>query len=198
MSSKPFSESAESNKDSILKVISKIFTDETCVLEIGSGTGQHAVYFTEQLPHLTWQPTELEDKIEGIKMWLETATHNRILEPRVMNVTETPQEFKKYQYIFTANTAHFISKAKVEAMFRIVGKLLKPGGFFVQYGPFNYQGRFTSESNEKFDQWLKAEDPNRGIRNFEDLSSLSAENEMQIFKDYEMPANNRILVWQKI
>jgi len=198
MSSRPFSESAESNKDSILKIISKIFTDETCVLEIGSGTGQHAVYFTEQLPHLTWQPTELKDKIQGIKMWLETAKHNRILEPQLLDVTKDCQMQKKYQYVFTANTAHFIAWSEVQAMFCVVGKLLSPGGFFVQYGPFNYQGRFTSESNEKFDQWLKAEDPNRGIRNFEDLTSLATENGVQLFKDYEMPANNRTLVWQKI
>jgi len=198
MNKKPFAESAQSNKDSILKVISQVFTEKALVTEIGSGTGQHAVYFTEKLPHLTWQPTDLPDKISGIKMWIEAANHDHILEPQILDVTKTDWQGEKCQYVFTANTAHFISWLEVQALFRVVGKLLNPGGLFAQYGPFNYQGKFTSESNEKFDQWLKEEDPKRGIRNFEDLASLATENEMQLFKDYKMPANNRTLVWQKI
>jgi len=198
MKKKPFAESAQSNKDSILKVIAQVFTEKALVTEIGSGTGQHAVYFTEKLPHLTWQPTDLPDKISGIKMWIEAANHDHILEPQVLDVTKTDWQGKKCQYVFTANTAHFISWLEVQALFRVVGKLLNSDGLFAQYGPFNYQGKFTSESNEKFDQWLKEEDPKRGIRNFEDLASLATENEMQLFKDYEMPANNRTLVWQKI
>lgn len=197
MLKKPFAESCEQNKHPILQVLQDVFTEPGDVLEIGSGTGQHAVYFTEYLPHLGWQPTELEDQLAGIEMWIQDASHDRIRPPQLLDVNEQPWSYIEMDYVFTANTTHIVSWPRVEAMFRGISNALKQGGLFAQYGPFNYDGKFTSESNARFDQWLKSRDPESGVRNFEDLASLARDNDMMLDADYEMPANNRILVWRR-
>ena len=198
LNKKPFAESCEQNKQPILEVLKEIFNNPGNLLEIGSGTGQHAVYFSEHLSQLSWQPTEMEDQIVGIKLWMQDAQHNRIKEPEVLNVSTENWLYDDMDYVFTANTTHIVSWPNVQSMFKGIGKVLKQGGLFAQYGPFNYGDKFTSESNKNFDQWLKDRDPVSGIRNFEDLVLLAKENNMMLHADYEMPANNRILVWQKI
>ena len=197
MQQKPFAESSEENKQPILNVLEQLFTEPGKVLEIGSGTGQHAVYFSEQMPHLTWQPSDLQAQIPGMQLWFEEAANPRILSPQALDVAAADWPVEAVDYVFTANTTHIISWAQVEAMFKGVGQVLRSGGLFVQYGPFNYQGRFTSESNARFDQWLKQRDPNSGIRNFEDLARLAEVNGLVLNDDYEMPVNNRILVWRQ-
>lgn len=195
---KPFAESCAQNQQPILDVLKEIFTDQGMVFEIGSGTGQHAVFFTEHLPHLRWQPSDLEDQIEGMKLWFAEVEHGRIHPPVVIDVNSSLWPVTNADYVFTANTLHIVSWPEVQAMFAGVGKLLKIGGLFAQYGPFNYGGQFTSESNARFDVWLKNRDPKSGIRHFEDLELLAKQHGMQLSADYEMPVNNRILVWQKI
>ena len=167
------------------------------MLEIGSGTGQHAVFFTENLLHLNWQPTDLEAEHVGMKMWLDEVEHNRIYSPLVLDVDMPQWQVEKKDYIFTANTTHIISTEQTEKMFKHVGECLKTGGLFVQYGPFNYNGKYTSQSNANFDVWLKQRNSKSGIKNFEVLKKLAVENNMTLVNDIEMPANNRILVWQK-
>lgn len=198
MHNRPFAESCEQNKEPILNVLKQIFIRDGDLLEIGSGTGQHALFFSEQLPHLTWQPTDMEDQIAGMKLWLCDASHDRMKEPKILDVSQKDWLIDPVDYAFTANTIHIVSWAKVISMFEGMGKVLKPDGLFANYGPFNYGGQFTSESNARFDQWLKARDPESGVRNFEDLETLAKENGMELFKDFEMPANNRTLVWKKI
>jgi len=197
MPNKPFAESSEQNKGVILEVLTQVFEEPGQVLEIGSGTGQHAVYFSEKLPHLHWQPTDVADALPGIRLWLEESDCDNLAD--CMEVDLQQHEFPKqtYDYVFTANTVHIVSWPLVQAMFAGVGQALKPGGRFVIYGPFNYEGNFTSESNARFDQWLKQRDPESGIRHFEELVELAGENGMGLLKDFEMPANNRVLVWEK-
>ena len=194
---KPFAESSEQNKHVILQVLQTLFTAPGEVLEIGSGTGQHAVHFTQHMSHLLWQPTDCADQISGMKLWFNEVTHQRIRQPLVLDVTQnwTSQSF---DYVFTANTLHIVSWVAVQSMFAGVGKNLKSGGLFVQYGPFNYGGKFTSDSNARFEQWLKSRDPLSGIRNFEDLEILAKQHNMVLHSDHEMPVNNRVLVWQKV
>ena len=194
---KPFAESCEQNKQVILEVLRQVFVAPGEVLEIGSGTGQHAVYFTEQLPHLHWQPSDCADQIHGMKLWFDEVTHQRIKQPLVLDVNQAwPAQM--FDYAFTANTLHIVSWPEVQAMFAGVGCVLKPDGLWAQYGPFNYGGQFTSESNARFDVWLKNRDPRSGIRNFEDLALLARQHGMVLHADHEMPVNNRTLVWQKI
>ena len=194
---KPWAESSEQNKQVISQVSQKLFTAPGDVLEIGSGTGQHAVHFTQQMPHLIWHPSDCADQIPGMTLWFNEVTHQRIRQPLILDVNQTwpPQLF---DYIFTANTLHIVSWMAVQALFAGAGKILKPGGLFAQYGPFNYDGQYTSDSNARFDMWLKERDPQSGIRHFEELEKLAKQNNMMLHSDHEMPVNNRVLVWQKI
>jgi len=198
MLSKPYAESCEQNKEPILAVLREVFAAPGTVFEVGSGTGQHAVYFTQQMPHLYWQPSDLAEHLPGICLWISEAGHNRIHAPHELDVSAEEWPVVLADYVFTANTTHIVSWPQVQDMFAGVGRTLKSGGVFAQYGPFNYAGRFTSESNAQFDQWLKQRDPLSGIRNFEDLVALAQLHDMQLHADYEMPANNRTLVWRKL
>lgn len=194
---KPFAESCEQNKQPILDVLKKVFSQPGKLLEVGSGTGQHAVFFSQQLPHLRWQPSDVADVLPGMRLWLNEVDHKRISEPVELDVNMEIWPFRDMDYVFTANTTHIVSWPEVESMFRGISQVLKPGGLFCQYGPFNYNNEYTSASNESFDQWLKQRDPESGIRNFEDLVLLAKKNSMILYTDFEMPANNRILAWQK-
>ena len=197
MFEKPFAESCEQNKQPILEVLSKVFNESGKVLEVGSGTGQHAVFFTQQLPHLQWYPTDVSTALPGIRLWIKDAGHDRIEMPQELDVNIEIWPFRNMDYVFTANTTHIVSWSEVKSMFRGIAQVLKSGGIFCQYGPFNYNGSYTSPSNEQFDQWLKQRDPRSGIRNFEDLVLLAEKHEMILYTDFEMPANNHILAWQK-
>ena len=194
---KPFSESCEQNKQPILEILRKEFTDTHHVLEIGSGTGQHAVYFAAEFPHLTWQTSDVAEYHPGIRAWQADAGLHNVQPPFSLNVAEDPWPDTQYDAVFSANTVHIMGWHEVEAMFAGIGSILEPKGRFCLYGPFNYGGKFTSESNARFDQWLKARDPLSGVRNFEDLDRLANAAGMRLAEDYPMPANNRILVWVK-
>lgn len=194
---KQYASSCEENRIPIQEILKKEFTESHTVLEIGSGTGQHAVYFAEQLPHLTWQPTDLVASHPSIIAWIAESGLDNVLPPLELDVAHDHWPNQQYLYMFSANTAHIMSWPQVQAMLKGIGKLLLPGGKFCLYGPFNYQGKFTSESNAHFDKWLKDRDPQSGVRNFEDLDTLANQQDMKLMSDYEMPVNNRTLVWQK-
>ena len=193
---KPFSQACENNKDAILSVIAPLLKDKNNLLEVGSGTGQHAVYFSEKLSHLHWQTSDMKENHEGINQWIDDTSSKNIERPIEIDVLNYQWSKNKYSAIYSANTAHIMSWCAVQALFRGVGETLVNNGLFILYGPFNYNGKFTSESNERFEQWLKSIDVERGIRDFEAANRLAEENGMKLLKDYEMPANNRILVWQ--
>ena len=194
---KPYSESCDQNRDPILEVISPLLASNRAVLEIGSGTGQHAVYFAEKLPHLLWYTSDCIEYHEGINSWLEDAKLENTRAPVELNVSLSDWPDIEVDAVFSANTAHIMHWKDVEAMFDGVGKLLSTDSKFLLYGPFNYGNRYTSDSNARFDTWLKDRDPESGIRNFEDLNKLAEIAGMQLVKDYEMPVNNRILYWEK-
>jgi cyclopropane fatty-acyl-phospholipid synthase-like methyltransferase len=167
------------------------------LLEIGSGTGQHAVYFAPEFPSLAWQTSDVVDMHDGIRAWLADAGCANILPPLALEVCDDAWPATRYDAVFSANTAHIMSWPQVECLFAGVGRALQPGGVFCLYGPFNYAGNYTSESNANFDHWLKVRDPASGIRDFEALEELAAKAGMALKEDYAMPANNRTLVWLK-
>ena len=195
---KPYAEACDRNKAPILAVIELLFEDSKSVLEIGSGTGQHAVFFAEKLPHLIWHTSDVKENHADIKAWLQDAKLSNLQGPLTLNVTQTEWPEVKVDAVFSANTAHIMNWDAVEKLFAGAGRLLPEGGKFVLYGPFNYQNQYTSDSNANFDLWLKARDPQSGIRNFEGLDNLAKSAGMEFRQDYEMPANNRILYWQKV
>lgn len=194
---KPFAESCEENKRPILEVLRTEFSDAQRVLEIGSGTGQHAVFFAAELPHLDWQTSDVTEYHPGILAWLDDAGLANVRAPLTLNVAQDRWPDTLFDAVFSANTTHIMGWSEVEAMFAGIGSILQPDGHFCLYGPFNYGGKFTSESNARFDQWLKARDPKSGVRNFEDLDRLAHAAGMHLANDYAMPANNRTLVWVK-
>ncbi len=195
---KPYAESCDQNADPIFAVIAPLLQKHHSLLEIGSGTGQHAVNFAARLPHLTWQTSDLPENHAGIRLWLEEANLPNILPPIALDTRSESWPGIAADSVFSANTAHIMHWQDVQGMFRGIGRLLPPGGLFLLYGPFNYQGQYTSASNERFDQWLQQRDPLSGIRNFEDLDKLATKAGMQLQNDYAMPANNRILCWKRL
>ncbi|MGE5321049.1 MAG: DUF938 domain-containing protein [Hyphomicrobiaceae bacterium] len=196
MFDKPFSDSCVQNREPILAVLRKVFADRSQVLEIGSGTGQHAVYFAAELPHLRWQTADVPEHHAGIQLWLAEAKLTNVLPPLALDVNDTAWRSHRYDAVFSANTLHIMSWPEVEEFFAGVGEVLQAGGILAVYGPFNYGGRYTSESNARFDAWLKARDPASGVRDFEAVDALARARRLILQDDIAMPANNRMLVWR--
>lgn len=195
---KPFSQACENNSFPILNHLKRLLPsgEVSTVLEIGSGSGQHAVYFSEALSHLTWQTSDLPENHEGIHLWLEDAGLFNVLPPLIFDAASGLSEQHTYDAIFMANTFHIMSQEAVEHCFQHIPRYLNDGGLLIVYGPFNYDGQFTSESNERFDQWLKAASVERGIRDFEWLDRKAADQGFVFQEDNAMPSNNRLLVWR--
>ena len=194
---KPFSESCVQNQEPILEVLLPLLKDKERLLEIGSGTGQHAVFFAKHMPDLIWQTSDQNIYHDGIKLWLDEAGLDNTRPPLSINVSTDQWPEKTYDTIFSANAVHIMSWENVVDYFKHACSLLESQGYFVLYGPFNYNGEYTSESNARFDQWLKNNDPKSCIKDFEKLNDLAEEGEMKFVDDIVMPANNRILIWQK-
>ena len=196
---KQYSQSCVENQVPILNIIKPLLTNVTTVLEVGSGTGQHAVYFAQHLPNLIWQSSDQDQYLNSINSWIDEAKLDNTPMAIPLDVTNTGTwPSIEVDAIFSANTTHIMSWEMVVDFFQGVGKMLNPGGMFILYGPFNYNGEYTSQSNANFDLWLKDRDPNSAIRDFEALNKLATEAELILVNDYEMPANNRILYWKKI
>ncbi len=194
---KPYSQSCENNKEPILQLLKRLFARSRRVLEIGSGTGQHSVYFAPNLPHLEWYTSDLEENLAGIRMWIEEQPAENLFPPMVLDVNASEWPVEDFDAVFSANTAHIMYWPDVEAMFHGVAKYLPFRGRFALYGPFCYRGVHTSESNVRFDQSLRARDPGMGVRDMEALEQLAEAGGLMLLEDNEMPANNRVLVWEK-
>lgn len=194
---KPFVAACEMNRSPILEVLQVIFANRRAVLEIGSGTGQHAVYFAEHLPHLTWHTSDLPASHHGIRQWLDEAALANVRAPLVLDVNRQPWTVPTVDAVYSANTAHIMSWQAVTAMFRGVSASLEADGIFALYGPFNYGGAYTSAGNARFDAFLRATDPAAGIRDVEALLDVASALGLAMNDDYAMPANNRLLVWRK-
>ena len=193
----PFSAACERNKDPILEVLRIRLAGRSQVLEIGSGTGQHAAYFARALEHLIWHPTEqlayLADLAERVKL---EGSHN-LRAPTLLDVVQAVWPVRSVDAIFTANTLHIMSWAEVTALFRGVGNVLAPGGVLCIYGPFRYSGRYTSDSNQEFDRMLQERDPLSGLRDIEAITPLAGQYGLRLDADHDLPANNRLLVFAK-
>lgn len=198
MHQKPFAESCVENRTPILAALQPRVASCQTLLEIGSGTGQHAVYFAPHLTHLTWQTSDRRDQHPGIRSWLDEAALENVLAPLALDVLLDPWPPGPFDAVFSANTAHIMSEAAVEAMFRGVGAVLIADGRFLLYGPFMYDGRQTAPSNADFDRWLRHRDGGMGVRDVSWLKEVAEASGLSLDEDLEMPVNNRILVWRKV
>lgn len=194
---KPFSEACERNRAPILEVLRDHFADRRHVLEIGSGTGQHAVHFAAALPQLTWQTSDLAPNLPGIRLWIEESGLSSLPQPIALDAAGSWPD-ARFDAIFTANTLHIMSWPEVRALFAALPKVLTADAVLAVYGPFNYGGRFTSPSNASFDAWLKQHySQESGIRDFADVDTLARSIGFALVEDRAMPANNRTLVWRR-
>lgn len=193
---KQFSPACEENQEPILQAIRPFFANRKKVLEIGSGTGQHAVYFSKHLPHLEWQPSDRKENLAGINAWRNEAGLANLLPPLELDVNQGKWPAVEADAVFSANCVHIMSWPEVERMFAGMG-LVPPGGILCLYGPFNRGGKFTSESNERFDQWLKEYNPQSGVRDFEAVNALARAQGFTLLEDMAMPANNCTLLWRR-
>ena len=192
------SEACERNKGPILEVLVAEFAASTGVLEIGSGTGQHAVHFAHQLPHLTWQPSDTGEYLDALGERIARAGGANLAPPVELDVRAHPWPVADFDGVFSANTLHIMSWEAVREFFRGVGAHLRSPGVLCIYGPFRYAGRYTSESNAHFDVHLRERDPVSGIRDFEAVDALARKEGLELDSDHDMPANNRTLVWRRL
>jgi cyclopropane fatty-acyl-phospholipid synthase-like methyltransferase len=196
---KPYSMACDRNRDPILKVMKEVISaDDRKLLEIGSGTGQHAVYLAPHFPHIIWVTSDVKANHKGIQMWLDESGAPNIIGPGEFEVGKNDFPMGNFDIVFSANTFHIMHWKECKTLMKLMGRNLREGTQVLVYGPFNYNGKFTSASNEEFDKTLKAKDPQMGIRNFEDVITNMKKNGFLLSKDYEMPANNRLLVFMKI
>jgi hypothetical protein len=196
-SAKPHAPACDRNRDPILEVLRQHFANRRHALEIGSGTGQHAVYFAAALPRLIWQTSDVADNLPGIRVSLEEAGLPNLPPPAQLDVDGTWPRSAQYDAAFSANTLHIMSWGDVQRMFEGLDAVLAEDATLAIYGPFNYGGRFTSESNAEFDQSLRQRSSDMGIRDFEAIDALARSIHLQLVEDRAMPANNRTLVWQR-
>lgn len=194
---KPSTPAALRNSAPILEVIRNEFKDCKSVLEIGSGTGQHAVYFAAAMPWLTWQTSDLAENHDGINAWIDDAGLENVRAPFELDVERPPRFAERIDGVFSANTAHIMNIEAVERMFEVAAACLNAAGRFCLYGPFNVDAEFTSDSNRQFDASLKAQDTRMGIRDLESLDGFAKANNLRRTNLYAMPANNMIAVWTK-
>jgi cyclopropane fatty-acyl-phospholipid synthase-like methyltransferase len=197
MIERPSAPATERNKAPILDVLQYELRDCHTVLEIGSGTGQHAVHFAAGMPQLSWQTSDLRENHAAIAAWVDWSGLDNVLAPLEIEVSRSDAALGSFDAVFSANTAHIMSFPEVECMFGLVGKVLHGGGKFCLYGPFNRDGAFTSESNKRFDGSLRMQEASMGIRELEDLSALAELAGLGEQKIYAMPSNNLIVVWRK-
>ncbi|MFT6918648.1 MAG: cyclopropane fatty-acyl-phospholipid synthase-like methyltransferase [Cognaticolwellia sp.] len=194
---KPFSQACENNKVAILAALADSFSASKTVLEVGSGSGQHAVFFAPNMPWLSWQTSDILVNHQGISQWLREYPADNLLHPIALDLNH-PWSIEKFDAIYTANTLHIISWPLVQAFFSGVSQHLNQQGKCCVYGPFNYQGQYTSESNAGFDIWLKERDSQSAIRDIEAIKALAESVGLSLENDHAMPANNRLLVFQKL
>ncbi|WP_166257231.1 DUF938 domain-containing protein [Marinobacter salicampi] len=194
----PFSQACENNKEPILQVLREWLDSPGLVLELGTGTGQHAVHFAAGLPHLEWQPSDRPEVIDNCRARIDNSGLGNLRPPVSLDVRQSPWPLKAADAVFSANTAHIMAWPEVESMFTGVSGLLSPGGLFCLYGPFHYHGEATSPSNAEFDAHLKAQGSGMGIRDMDELEPLARSNRLELAADIAMPANNRLLIWRRL
>lgn len=197
MNVRPSAPAAERNSAAILGVLGVELSASRDVLEIGSGTGQHAVYCAAALPHLTWQPSDLRDNHDGIRAWIAGASIANVVDPLDIDVRHAVAQPSQFDAVFSANTAHIMGMEAVESMFTYVGTTLRDDGLFILYGPFRQNGRFNTDSNAVFHQSLRSRDPGMGIRHLEDLGRFARRAGLVRERIYTMPANNHIVLWRR-
>ena len=193
-----FSQAADKNKGPILNTLSEWLASHQVVLEIGSGSGQHAVHFTTNLKDIVWQPTEHPKAMPILVRNIFNHGNSNILKPKSLDLALEDWPTEPADCIYSANVVHIVSETLVEKLIHGASKTLSDGGLLALYGPFKYRGKFTTDSNEEFDRWLKIRNRNSGVRDFEWLQDLALDFNFQLVENRSMPANNQFLAYKRL
>ena len=195
---KGFSSAADNNKSPILSVLTTYLADGDRVFEVGSGSGQHAIYMAASLPNIQWIASERAHTFPLLSENLNDYATPNIAEPTVLDLAEAAEPNNLgVQCIYAANVVHIVSEPLVVNLMNWAGSALDETGFLILYGPYRYKNEFTTVSNQNFDRWLKDRDPQSGVRDFEWVSALALNAGLSLVEDRSMPANNQCLVFQK-
>jgi len=193
----PCSDACERNKAPILAILENLLAAPGLVLEIGAGTGQHAVHFARHLPYLEWLPTDRGEWLDALRERVRREGPSNLRAPIELDVKSNGWPIESADTVYSANTLHIMAWPEVEAFFRGVGRTLAPRGRLAVYGPFRFEGNYTSASNAEFDAYLRRHDAASGLRDFEAVDALAAAVGLQLAANYAMPANNQLLAWRK-
>ena len=193
----PFSQACEKNKEPILKVLKEYISDQESLLEIAGGTGQHGEFFAKSFPNIVWQTSDLPDAVTDLNLRISEANLQNLPRALTLDVNDPNWNVKKYELLFTANSLHIMSEESVENFFSRIPDALQQSALVFIYGPFKYDGKFTTESNAEFDEWLKEKDRRSGIRDFEVISELAISAGFSFVADVQMPSNNQLLVFSR-
>jgi len=191
----PFSQACENNKEPILKVLKEYISDQESLLEIAGGTGQHGEFFARSFPKLLWQTSDLPGAVADLNLRISEANLHNLPPALILDVNDSNWNVKKYQLLFTANSLHIMSEKSVENFFSRIPNVLQQSALVFIYGPFKYDGNFTTKSNAEFDEWLKEKDLKSGVRDFEAISELAVSVGLSLVADVQMPSNNQLLVF---
>jgi len=188
------------NREPILNILRQYFLPGTKgrLFEVGSGTGEHAVFFADHFKDITWVVSDVLENHKILKSRIDNSGCINVQGPKLFKVGESDFPKIPLDYVFTANTLHIMSWKEDKTLLKLLGKRLREGALVFFYGPFKYNGQFTSESNAEFDEWLKGRNASSGVRNVEDIQNLMEKQGFKILKDHEMPANNRLLVYERL
>lgn len=195
MTNKPHAPATERNREPILAVLREAFANRRSVLEVGSGTGEHAVHFAAALPHLVWQCSDREENLDGIRAWLDEAGRPNTPAPLRLDVARDAWPDRQFDAAFSANSLHIMGWTEVEAMFAGLGKVLTPGATLAIYGPFRVAGQHTSDSNAAFDESLQTQAAHMGVRDLEAVDALARGIGLHQKQVHQLPANNLCVVW---
>ncbi len=188
---------SQRNKGPILEVL-KQYLQKGRLLEIGTGCAEHAIFFAKNFPEIQWVTSDRLDWHREISQTLKKAQIKNLHGPELLEIGQNDFPKGGFNYLYSSNTLHIMSWKENKTFFKLLSKRLREGALVFFYGPFNYNGKFTSPSNESFDQHLKLRNEKSGIRNFEDIVSQMKKGGFEIIDDHEMPANNRTLVFQRL
>ncbi len=195
---KQLSESSERNKDPILDVLKAVMPKTGLILEIASGTGQHAVHFAAALPGIVWQPSDIDPELRAsVSAWRDEAALQNLLEPIHLDVTADPWPVRDAAAMVCTNMIHIAPWEACIGLLDGAGRILPEGGILYMYGPYKVGGKHTAPSNEQFDQSLRARDALWGIRNLDDVALEARRRGLHLIKTQKMPANNFSVIYRK-
>ena len=195
----PFSLACEKNKGPILEVLlNVILSSDRRALEIGSGSGQHVEYFAPFFPQIEWFPTEIPKNFLRLTQWYDQTNISNIQKPTRLDIAKDDFPKLKFDVVYTSNTLHVMHWKECKVFFKLLGNRLREGSRAIFYGPFKYEGQFTSDNNALLDESLKRDDPLMGIRSFEDVQNNMIKNGFELLEDFDMPDHNQMLVFQRL